>query len=39
MPETFFTVPEPQHNAFVAAAYRRRGYSPAEAAAGARFCA
>jgi LDH2 family malate/lactate/ureidoglycolate dehydrogenase len=39
MPETFFVVPEEQHNALVAAAYRKRGYSPAEAAAGARFCA
>jgi L-2-hydroxycarboxylate dehydrogenase (NAD+) len=39
MAETFYVVPEAQHNALVAAAYRRRGYSGAEAAAGARFCA
>jgi len=39
MAETFYVVPEVQHNALVAAAYRRRGYSGAEAAAGARFCA
>ena len=39
MPETFYVVPETQHNALVAAAYKHRGYSPAEAAAGARFCA
>ena len=39
MAETFYVVPEEQHNALVAAAYRRRGYSGAEAAAGARFCA
>jgi LDH2 family malate/lactate/ureidoglycolate dehydrogenase len=37
--ETFYVVPEEQHNALVAAAYRHRGYSGAEAAAGARFCA
>lgn len=39
MSEVFHVVPEAQHHALVAAAYRRRGYSPAEAAAGARFCA
>jgi len=39
MPEAFFVVPEERHNALVAAAYRRRGYAPAEATAGARFCA
>jgi len=37
--ETFYVVPEEKHNALVAAAYRKRGYSAAEAAAGARFCA
>jgi LDH2 family malate/lactate/ureidoglycolate dehydrogenase len=37
--ETFYVVPEEKHNALVAAAYRKRGYSGAEAAAGARFCA
>jgi len=37
--ETFYVVPEEKHNALVAAAYRKRGYSSAEAAAGARFCA
>jgi LDH2 family malate/lactate/ureidoglycolate dehydrogenase len=39
MSETFHVVPEAQHNALVAAAYRRRGYSAAEAAQGARLCA
>jgi LDH2 family malate/lactate/ureidoglycolate dehydrogenase len=39
MPETFYVVPEAQHNALVEAAYKKRGYSGAEAAAGARFCA
>lgn len=37
--ETFFVIPEAQHNALVAAAYRRRGYSAAEAVQGARLCA
>lgn len=37
--ETFYVVPEEKHNALVAAAYRKRGYSGAEAVAGARFCA
>lgn len=37
--DTFYVVPEAQHNALVEAAYRSRGYSSAEAAAGARFCA
>jgi LDH2 family malate/lactate/ureidoglycolate dehydrogenase len=37
--ETFYVVPEAQHNALVEAAYRKRGYSGQEAAAGARFCA
>jgi LDH2 family malate/lactate/ureidoglycolate dehydrogenase len=39
MSETFYVVPEAQHNALVEAAYKKRGYSAAEAAAGARFCA
>jgi len=39
MSEIFYVVPEEQHNALVAAAYRKRGYSAAEAAAGAQFCA
>src|SRR3954471_17569926 len=37
--ETFYVVPEEQHNALVTAAYKKRGYSGQEAAAGARFCA
>lgn len=39
MPETYHIVPEPQHNALVEAAYRRRGYLADEAADGARLCA
>jgi LDH2 family malate/lactate/ureidoglycolate dehydrogenase len=39
MSEQFHVVPEAQHNALVAAAYRRRGYSAAEASQGARLCA
>src|ERR1044072_5244331 len=39
MSETFYVVPEEQHNALVEAAYKKRGYSSQEAAAGARFCA
>jgi len=39
MSEILHVVPEEQHNALVAAAYRHRGYSGSEAAAGARFCA
>jgi Malate/L-lactate dehydrogenases len=39
MPETYFVVPEQQHNALVAAAYQHRGYLADEAAEGARFCA
>jgi len=39
MSETFYVVPEEQHNELVAAAYRKRGYSKAEATDGARFCA
>jgi len=37
--ETFYVVPEEQHNRLVAAAYKKRGYSGAEAGAGAKFCA
>lgn len=39
MSETFYVVPEEQHNALVQAAYKKRGYSGPEAVAGARFCA
>jgi len=39
MSEIFYVVPEDQHNALVAAGYRKRGYSAAEATDGARFCA
>ncbi len=39
MPDTYFVVPESQHNALVEAAYRHRGYLADEAAEGARFCA
>ena len=39
MPETFFIVPEADHNAIVAAAYQHRGYDADESAEGARFCA
>lgn len=39
MSETFFVVSEADHNALVAAAYENRGFSAAEAAAGARLCA
>ncbi len=37
--ETFHIVPETQHNALVAAAYRHRGFHEDEAGEGARFCA
>ena len=39
MPETFYVVPESDHNALVAAAYQHRGFSAEEAAAGAKLCA
>ena len=39
MSETFYVVPEKQHNRLVAAAYQHRGYHADEAAEGARFCA
>ncbi|MCC5841731.1 MAG: Ldh family oxidoreductase [Opitutales bacterium] len=37
--EVFHVVPEDQHNALVAAAYRHRGFDEAESAAAARFAA
>jgi L-2-hydroxycarboxylate dehydrogenase (NAD+) len=39
MPDTYYVVPETQHNALVDAAYRHRGYLADEASEGARFCA
>lgn len=39
MPETYYIVPEVQHNALVEAAYRHRGFLADEAAEGARLCA
>lgn len=39
MPDTYYVIPESQHNALVEAAYRHRGYLADEAAEGARFCA
>jgi len=39
MPEPFHIVPEAQHNALIAAAYRHRGFHEDEAGEGARFCA
>jgi L-2-hydroxycarboxylate dehydrogenase (NAD+) len=39
MPETYFVIPEAQHNALTEAAYRHRGFLPDEAADGARLCA
>jgi LDH2 family malate/lactate/ureidoglycolate dehydrogenase len=39
MADTFYVVPEAQHNALVIAAYKKRGYSSQEAEAGAKFCA
>jgi L-2-hydroxycarboxylate dehydrogenase (NAD+) len=39
MPETFHIVPEAQHNALIAAAYRHRGFLSDEAEEGAHFCA
>jgi LDH2 family malate/lactate/ureidoglycolate dehydrogenase len=35
---TNFCLPPQQHNALVAAAYRKRGFTPEESDAGARFC-
>jgi LDH2 family malate/lactate/ureidoglycolate dehydrogenase len=39
MSETFYVVPEDQHNALVIAAYKKRGFSGQEAEAAARLCA
>jgi len=39
MPETYYVVPEKQHNDLIEAAYRHRGYEADESAEGARFCA
>lgn len=39
MPETYYIVPEKQHNDLVAAAYMHRGFHADESAEGARFCA
>jgi LDH2 family malate/lactate/ureidoglycolate dehydrogenase len=39
MPETYFIIPESQHNALTAAVYRHRGYLQDEAEDGARLCA
>jgi L-2-hydroxycarboxylate dehydrogenase (NAD+) len=39
MSELFYIVPEPQHNALVAAAYQHRGFLADESGEGARFCA
>ena len=38
MPEVYFIVPPPMHNALVERAYRHRGYTAEEARDGARFC-
>ena len=38
MPETYFVVPQHQHNQLIERAYRHRGYSVEESADGARFC-
>ena len=39
MPDTFFIVPESQHNALVQATYQHRGYHVDEASEGTRLCA
>lgn len=39
MADTYFVVPESDHNSLIEAAYRHRGFSSDEAAEGARFCA
>jgi LDH2 family malate/lactate/ureidoglycolate dehydrogenase len=39
MPETYFIIPESQHNGLVEAVYRKRGFLADEAADGARLCA
>jgi LDH2 family malate/lactate/ureidoglycolate dehydrogenase len=39
MPETYYVIPEAQHNALTEASYRHRGFHADEAAEGARLCA
>ncbi len=39
MPDTYYVIPESQHNALIEAAYRHRGFHADEAGEGARFCA
>src|ERR1700733_12443914 len=39
MPDTYYVVPETQHNSLVEAAYKHRGFHADEAVEGARFCA
>lgn len=39
MPETYYTVPESDHNQLVAKAYQHRGYLADESVEAARFCA
>ena len=39
MAETYFIIPESQHNALVEAVYKKRGFLADEAADGARLCA
>jgi LDH2 family malate/lactate/ureidoglycolate dehydrogenase len=39
MPDTYFIIPETQHNLLVEAVYRRRGFLADEAAEGSRLCA
>jgi LDH2 family malate/lactate/ureidoglycolate dehydrogenase len=39
MPDTYYIVPESQHNALIEAAYRKRGFDPHEATEGTRLCA
>jgi L-2-hydroxycarboxylate dehydrogenase (NAD+) len=39
MAETYFIIPESQHNGLTEAVYRSRGFHPDEAADGARLCA
>ncbi len=39
MPDTYFIIPEAQHNALAEAVYRSRGFLADEAADGARLCA
>ena len=38
MPETFFIIPTPLHNALIEAAFRQRGYTAEEARDASRFC-